>query len=73
MAYSIFFMPIKQVVRDGKSLALLMIATPQLEALSTTAQAAGGEITFAARSLVRARSPSQRLHLESHNALGHEG
>jgi FAD/FMN-containing dehydrogenase len=42
-----FFMPIKQVVRDGKSLALLMIATPQLEALSTTAQAAGGEITFA--------------------------
>ena len=41
-----FFAPIKQVVRQGKSLALLMIATAQVEALRAAAEAAGGEVTF---------------------------
>jgi hypothetical protein len=37
---------VKQVVRAGKSLALLMIATQQAEALRGTVEAAGGEVTF---------------------------
>lgn len=41
-----FFAPVKQVSRDGKSLALLMIATPQVEALTKAAGTAGGEVTF---------------------------
>jgi FAD/FMN-containing dehydrogenase len=41
-----FFTPIKQVVKTGKTLVLIMIATPQLEALSQAAIAANGEVTF---------------------------
>jgi FAD/FMN-containing dehydrogenase len=41
-----FFTPVKQIVRDGKSLVLIMIATAQAEALRAAALAAGGEITF---------------------------
>jgi len=41
-----FFSPVKQVVREGKSLALIMIATEQADALKSAAEAAGGEITF---------------------------
>src|SRR6202167_6078259 len=41
-----FFAPIKQVVRPEKSLALMMIATAQAEALRAAVEAAGGEITF---------------------------
>jgi FAD/FMN-containing dehydrogenase len=41
-----FFTPIKKLVRDGKSLVLLMIAAEQKEALSDAAKLAGGEITF---------------------------
>ena len=41
-----FFTPVKQVVREGKSLALIMIATTQAEALRTAAAEAGGEVTF---------------------------
>jgi len=41
-----FFTPVKQVVREGKSLALLMIATEQVKALKASAESAGGEITF---------------------------
>jgi len=41
-----FFTPVKQVVREGKSLALLMIATTQAETLRSAAEAAGGEVTF---------------------------
>jgi FAD/FMN-containing dehydrogenase len=41
-----FFAPIKHVVRTGKALALLMIATAQADALRAAAEAAGGEITF---------------------------
>jgi len=41
-----FFVPIKQVVREGKALSLLMIAASQAEALKASAHAAGGEVTF---------------------------
>jgi FAD/FMN-containing dehydrogenase len=42
-----FFTPVKQVVRADKTLALVMIATAQVEALRAAALAAGGEVTFA--------------------------
>jgi FAD/FMN-containing dehydrogenase len=42
-----FFTPVKQVVRDGKALVLIMIATGQLETLRAETEAAGGEVTFA--------------------------
>jgi FAD/FMN-containing dehydrogenase len=41
-----FFSPIKTLVREGKSLALIMIATEQAEALRDAAGKAGGEVTF---------------------------
>lgn len=41
-----FFSPIKKLMRDQKSLALLMIAAEQTEALAQAAAAAGGEVTF---------------------------
>jgi FAD/FMN-containing dehydrogenase len=41
-----FFRPIKNLMRDGKSMALLMIATAQLDALIAAAKASGGEVTF---------------------------
>jgi FAD/FMN-containing dehydrogenase len=41
-----FFIPVKQVVRDGKALALIMIAAPQVEALRVAVETAGGELTF---------------------------
>jgi FAD/FMN-containing dehydrogenase len=42
-----FFTPVKHLVRANKALALLMIATAQLEDLHAAAFAAGGEVTFA--------------------------
>lgn len=42
-----FFAPIRSSVRDGKAMALLMIATDQANALTAAAHAAGGEVTFA--------------------------
>jgi FAD/FMN-containing dehydrogenase len=41
-----FFAPIKQVVRTGKSLALIMIATSQAEQLRSAIETAAGEVTF---------------------------
>jgi FAD/FMN-containing dehydrogenase len=41
-----FFTPVKQVVRANKTLALIMIANRQAEALRGAVSAAGGEITF---------------------------
>jgi len=41
-----FFTPIKQVVREDKALALLMIASAQAAALRAAAEVAGGEVTF---------------------------
>jgi FAD/FMN-containing dehydrogenase len=41
-----FFTPVKRVVREGKSLVLLMIASAQLKDLRSAAHAAGGEVTF---------------------------
>ncbi len=41
-----FFSPIKTTVREGKSMALLMIAKTQAYILADAARAAGGEITF---------------------------
>src|SRR6266568_1567319 len=41
-----FFTPVKQVVREGQSLVLLMIASAQVEELRKAARAAGGEVTF---------------------------
>jgi FAD/FMN-containing dehydrogenase len=42
-----YFAPIKQVTRADKSMALLMIATEQLEALCAVIEEAGGEVTLA--------------------------
>jgi FAD/FMN-containing dehydrogenase len=41
-----FFTPVKHVVRVGKALVLIMIATAQVETLHKAAKAAGGEVTF---------------------------
>ena len=41
-----FFKPIKKIVREGKSLVLIMIEAAQAEALADAAKAAGGEVTF---------------------------
>ena len=41
-----FFTPVKHVVREGKALALIMIANAQVENLRVAARAAGGEVTF---------------------------
>ncbi|HEX3891405.1 MAG TPA: FAD-binding oxidoreductase [Terracidiphilus sp.] len=41
-----FFTPIKSTVREGKSMALLMIAKRQSDAFVEAARAAGGEVTF---------------------------
>ena len=42
-----FFSPVKNVVREGKALALIMIATDELNELRLVAEASGGEVTFA--------------------------
>ena len=42
-----FFTPVRQLVREGKTLVLIMIANAQLDALRAAAVAAGGEVTFA--------------------------
>jgi len=41
-----FFTPVKHVVREGKTLSLIMIASKQVEDLRAAAEAAGGEVTF---------------------------
>jgi FAD/FMN-containing dehydrogenase len=41
-----FFTPIKKLSRDGKSMALIMIATAQLDALTAATKGSGGELTF---------------------------
>ena len=41
-----FFTPVKNVVRDGKTLVLVMIATAQADAFRASAERAGGEVTF---------------------------
>ncbi|HZP07405.1 MAG TPA: FAD-binding oxidoreductase [Terracidiphilus sp.] len=41
-----FFTPVKNLVREGKALALIMIANAQVEALRAAAEMAGGEVTF---------------------------
>ncbi|HEX9199412.1 MAG TPA: FAD-binding oxidoreductase [Acidobacteriaceae bacterium] len=41
-----FFTPVKNLMRDGKALALIMIATMQAARLYAAAEAAGGEVTF---------------------------
>ena len=41
-----FFTPVKQMVREGKTLVLIMIANAQLDALRRDAEQAGGEVTF---------------------------
>lgn len=41
-----FFTPVKNLVREGKALALVMIADAELAALRAAAVASGGEITF---------------------------
>jgi FAD/FMN-containing dehydrogenase len=42
-----YFAPIRQVVREGKAMALVMIATEQMDALGAAVKDAGGEVTFA--------------------------
>jgi FAD/FMN-containing dehydrogenase len=42
-----FFTPVRHVTREGKALALLMIASAQVEEFFAAAKAAGGEVTFA--------------------------
>lgn len=41
-----FFTPVKKIVREGKTLVLIMIANEQLERLRSAAEQAGGEVTF---------------------------
>ena len=41
-----FFTPVKHVVRAGKALALIMIASAETAELRATAEASGGEVTF---------------------------
>lgn len=41
-----FFTPIKNLVREGKTMALLMIEASQCDALSGAVRSAGGEVTF---------------------------
>lgn len=41
-----FFTPVRNVVREGKALVLIMIAAAQLDSLARAAQEAGGEVTF---------------------------
>ena len=41
-----FFTPVKQVVRENKSLALIMIANEQADRLRAASEEAGGEVTF---------------------------
>src|SRR6266568_3720027 len=41
-----FFTPVRQVVRSGKALALIMIASSQAAKLCAAAEEAGGEVTF---------------------------
>jgi FAD/FMN-containing dehydrogenase len=41
-----FFTPVKNLVRPGKTLVLIMIATSQFEALCVAVEVAGGEVTF---------------------------
>jgi FAD/FMN-containing dehydrogenase len=41
-----FFTPVKQVVADGKTLVLVMIANVQAGALKAEAEVAGGKVTF---------------------------
>ncbi|HUN85631.1 MAG TPA: FAD-binding oxidoreductase [Terracidiphilus sp.] len=41
-----FFAPIRKLIRDGKALALTMIAGPQVETLRGMADSAGGVVTF---------------------------
>ncbi len=41
-----FFTPVKQVVREGKALALIMIATSQVEDLRAAAEKCGADVTF---------------------------
>jgi FAD/FMN-containing dehydrogenase len=41
-----FFTPVKKIVREGKTLVLIMIANGQLEPLRRAAEQAGGEVTF---------------------------
>jgi len=41
-----FFAPVKHLVREGKALVLIMIATAQIGELKQAAGAAGGEVTF---------------------------
>ena len=41
-----FFTPVRQVVAQDKTLVLIMIASSQLDALTTAANAANGEVTF---------------------------
>jgi FAD/FMN-containing dehydrogenase len=41
-----FFTPVKTLVREGKSMVLIMIATAQIGELRAAAEGAGGEVTF---------------------------
>jgi FAD/FMN-containing dehydrogenase len=41
-----FFTPIKKMVRDGKAMALIMIAAAQVNPVKIAVGAAGGELTF---------------------------
>ena len=41
-----FFTPVKKIVREGKTLVLIMIADEQVDPLRSAAEQAGGEVTF---------------------------
>jgi len=64
-----FFTPVKQVVRDGKALALIMIATSQVDALRTAAETAGGEVTFTGEYVGPRTSPLLSDYTWNHTTL----
>jgi FAD/FMN-containing dehydrogenase len=42
-----FFTPVKKLVRDGKALVLIMIATAQMDEFRAAAESGSGDVTFA--------------------------
>ena len=64
-----FFTPVKHLVREGKTLALVMIAAAQVEALREAAQAAGGEVTFAGAYLGPRTQPLLSDYTWNHTTL----
>ena len=64
-----FFTPIRRLVREGKSLALLMVAAAQADACSAAATEAGGELTFSGAYLGPRTQPLLSDYTWNHTTL----